>query len=246
MIRREYSERDFSELVDRLVAGEDVQVDPAEEADFRTALEFARQMAAAAPVPRTRLKSDLKPRLRRELAEREAKKAAGGGNRFLGLLRRPVWQAAVAAVFVITVVTTLWATGVFTREPGGIAPPGTILAVAGDTSKNAYAAGEPVEISLSVKNVTNDALTLERFPPNLSLMNADTREAVYTFSRGGSTVTLAPGQETRFTTTWDQTDSRGARASPGSYFVELEDLEYQGEPLRLTFVGVVSFDITPE
>jgi hypothetical protein len=244
MIRREYRERDFSELVDRLVAGEDVQIDPAEEADFRSALEFAQRMAAATPSPRPRFRAELKTRLLQQLAQREERKRTSPFG-WLEKLRQPVWQAAVAAVFVIAVVTTLWATGVFTREPGGIAPPGTILAVAGDTSKDAYSAGEPVEIALSVKNVTDEPLTLDRFPPNLSLMNADTREAVFTFSRGGSTVTLAPGQETRFTTTWDQTDSRGAPAPPGSYFVELEDIEYEGEPLKLTFVGTVGFDIRP-
>ena len=63
---------------------------------------------------------------------------------------------------------------------------------------------------------------------------------------GGSTiVTLDPGEEEEFTVRWDQRDARGALVPAGGYFLELEDIDYQGQTIKLTFTSTVRFDIRP-
>ena len=245
MIREEYEDRAFSENIDRLLAGESVDLGPSANDDSRTALDFAQMMVGARPTPNPRFKADLKARLLHQLADTEEKRRIAAKQSWIHrLLHQPAWQAAAAAVFLVVVVTTLWATGVFRQEAVTI-PPGTMLAVVGDTNKTAYAPGEVVGIEVTLRNVTDEPFTVDRFPPILSLMRTDTGEAVYTFGAGSTIVTLDPGEEEEFTVRWDQRDARGALVPAGGYFLELEDIDYQGQTIKLTFTSTVRFDIRP-
>jgi hypothetical protein len=245
MTREADREKVFSENLDRLLAGETPDIDPSMDDDFRTALRFTTKMVAARPDPGTRLKVNVKQQLLNRFAEDEAKDRTTASHRwFYRFFHQPRLVAAAAGILAMVVIGILWSSGVFTH---GIAPtpPGTVLRVDGSTNKAVYNRGEPVAVRIALKNVTGKPFTLEKFPPVLSLMRQDTREAVYTFGAGTSAVTLASGQQKEFTLYWDQLDARGAMVPAGSYYIELEDIDYQGQTIKLNLTGLVQFEIRP-
>ena len=83
---------------------------------------------------------------------------------------------------------------------------------------------------------------MEDFPPILSVMREDTRQPVYTFSAGTATRTLSPNSVATYTYTWKQLDYEG-NALTGKYYIELEDLEYNGVPVQLNLNNPVKFEI---
>jgi hypothetical protein len=54
--------------------------------------------------------------------------------------------------------------------------------------------------------------------------------------------TLAPGTTAKFSYSWDKTDFEGQSVT-GSYYIELEDLEYQGQTLKFQLPRPVRFEI---
>jgi hypothetical protein len=54
---------------------------------------------------------------------------------------------------------------------------------------------------------------------------------------------LAPGQTITFQENWPQVDANGSSVSPGTYYLELEDIDYQGQALHLNLAQPVSFTI---
>jgi hypothetical protein len=76
-------------------------------------------------------------------------------------------------------------------------------------------------------------------------MQSSNHQAAYTFAAGKNSVTLAPGQTAAYTLTWNQTDVQGRRAAPGSYYLELEEMYYQGRQVPMNLSRPVSFNILP-
>ena len=76
-------------------------------------------------------------------------------------------------------------------------------------------------------------------------MDATTRQPVYTFKAGSGTDILAPSQAATFTLTWNQQNDAGINVASGRYYIEMEDLYYQGHAVKLTLSQPVSFDILP-
>ena len=117
-----------------------------------------------------------------------------------------------------------------------------VVSIDAKTDKTTYRAGEMVSISISMKNVSGQPLNLTDFPPIMSLVQADTKQPVYTFHAGTAAMTLAPNQAAAYTYTWNETNFSGQQVS-GSYYVELEDLEYNGQPYKLNLNSPVNFTI---
>jgi hypothetical protein len=264
MGRERDMEKKFTENLDRILAGKEVPVDPSVDKELRDALDFARKMTAFGATPSAEYQARLKARLLQKLAEREAlKKESSFWNIFRS---RPVWQGVVAALFVIIIISVVWRAGFFqpsisppaaTTIPTTTAPattasptqipapsPATLVSVEAGTDKAAYQPGETVRIELAMKNVSQAPLTLDKMPPILSLMQAETGQPVYTFTAGSDTRTLAPNEVARYAYAWTQIDFKG-RPVTGSYYVELEDLEYQGRPVQLNLSRPVRFEILP-
>ena len=86
---------------------------------------------------------------------------------------------------------------------------------------------------------------MDQFPP-LSLMRADTKMPAYTFAAMKDIRTLAPYETASYTFDWNQLDFKGVPAPSGLYYVELEDLDYQGRPVQLNLTQPVTFDILPK
>jgi hypothetical protein len=135
-----------------------------------------------------------------------------------------------------------------TAAPASSAPSviaSQILRADASTSKAQYAANETVNISMSWQNVTPQTITIAEFPPILSIMQSSNNRPAYTFAAGKNPVTLAPGQTATATLTWNQTDAQGRAAAPGSYYLELEELYYQGRQVPMNLSRLVTFNILP-
>jgi hypothetical protein len=271
MGRERDMEKKFTENLDRILAGKEVPADPSLDKELRDALDFARKMTALGAAPSPEYRARLKARLLQKLAEQEALKPVKQDS-FWNIFRgHPVWQGAVAALFVIIIISIIWRAGFFqpsipappvatttptaTTIPTTAAPtvsptqapapsPATPVSVEASTDKATYQPGETVRIELSMKNVSPASLTIEKLPPILSLMQVETGQPVYTFTAGKDVRTLASNEVARFVYAWNQTDFKG-RPVTGSYYVELEDLEYQGRPVQLNLSQPVRFKILP-
>ncbi len=239
MNNRQDQARFFTENVDRILAGERPEFSSRMEAELRTALDFAVRMAEMEPHLRPGFEAALQERLRRQLVALEEKARERKTRSWWGWLRQPAWQAVTAVIVLGIAAVIVWIAGVF--QPAATVP--SIVGAAATMSKSVYAAGETVAVEISLKNVTTESFTIWKFPPILSVMDSKTGQPVYTTEAGGSTVVLAPGQETSYTVYWQQLDSDGQPVSPGRYYIELEDLDNQGQPVALDLPRTVSFRI---
>jgi hypothetical protein len=266
--------REFSEKLDRLIAGKDVETEGQADGDSREVLEFARRMINLRAMPSPAFEANLREKLVQKLEIREVRKR---GWVYKLLSQQAVWQAATAALVVIIIGSILWITGVFgfSRPPGVTVPiatpaatfpaatqaptttmpapstttasttslPSMFLKVDASTDKVAYPPGEPVVIDVSIQNVGQETLQIEKYPPTLRVMDAATGQPVYTFTAGGSSTNLAPHAETSYSVTWLQQNTKGGMVAPGSYYVELEDIDYLGQAIKLTLSRPVEFTI---
>ena len=135
-------------------------------------------------------------------------------------------------------------------KAGALAPaPSTdtasMLLAEATTDKAVYQPGETVRMNVVLTNNTGAPVTFEQFPPVLSLMQEDSRQAAQTFPAGTSPLTLAPGDTAPFSLVWDQKVASGSAAPTGGYYVELEDIDSQGTTLKLVFSKPAHFDILP-
>jgi hypothetical protein len=270
---REYEEEKlFSDNIDRLLAGEDVLAGADMDNDSRTALDFARKMTLLRPAPSPQFQSHLKARMLQKLSEQEPQSKQGWFWKLFP--REPVWQVVTVLVIMFVVGTVLWSTifrtpqpvivnapsvtpPAMTSAPASMLPattapasaspvysPGNLLTAEANTDKPVYAQGEKVTISVSLRNVTSEPFTVYQFPPILSLMQSS-GQPVYTFGAGKTSRTLAPGETVKYDEIWDQHDSKGRSVSAGSYYLELENIDYQGRALQLNLTQTVRFDIVP-
>jgi hypothetical protein len=143
----------------------------------------------------------------------------------------------------MTATTTTMTTATTTPTATSTSPAGNYLAVYAQTDKSAYSAGQPVNIQVTLQNITDQPFTIKQYPPYLSLMRAADSLPVYTFMNGTMDLTLAPGQQVTFQDYWLQVDAKGNAVPPGVYYLELEDIDYQGQALHLKLTQPVSFTI---
>jgi hypothetical protein len=267
---REYEEsKIFSDNLDRLLSGEEVEAEAAYSHEILEALDFAKRMNSLRSEPSSPFKTHLKAKLLQELRDREA--ANEKSQNWFGRLFRgqPIWlTAAVCAALLIVVGSVLWKTGVFT-PPGSnwSSLPGTTVTTTTATTTTAtttqtstveryllanasvdkpvYQSGETVKINVALTNISGLPFTLTQFPPILSLMESGTKQAVFTFTSGTESRTIQPWQKTSFTLNWNQADIQGDPVKSGKYYIELEDLDLQGKAVKLNLTSPVEFEILP-
>jgi hypothetical protein len=268
MGREKETEKKFAEYLDRILAGEEIKAGPAMDEELRAALDFARKMKGLGAKPAAQYQTRLKASLLQKLEEREAQKKAARDS-FWNIFRsHPVWQGAAAVLAVIILLSIIWRAGFFqppipvaapaaTAQPAPVTtaalatktPAATTAAMASTvipvnieakTDKSVYQSGEEVKIELAMRNITRGQLTVTDFPPILSLMDENTKQPVYTFTAGKQTIMLAPNDAATYTYTWKQVNFNGQPVS-GSYYIELEDLEYNGNTVKLNLAQPVQF-----
>ncbi len=262
MSKEKEREKKFTEYLDRILAGGDIPDDPNMDGELRATLEFARKVAGLRRDPSSAYQARLKAGLLQKLEER-ARKAGEKRGGFWGIWRQPAWQGVMTAIFVVIIISILWRVGVFspsitpgqtttatqttmtttTTQTATTQPAqGIRVSFSVRTDKTEYRPGEGVEIILTMKNNEQRQITLEKLPPIISLMSTNTMKPVYTFTGGRETRALAPDQMVEFTLVWNQKDFEGNPVT-GRYYIELEDLVYQGMPVQLHLQQPVEFVI---
>jgi hypothetical protein len=129
-----------------------------------------------------------------------------------------------------------------TTAPGAA---GAFLVADASVNQGAYRPGETVQIEVTLRNAASQPFTIPQFPPVLSLMQASSGQPVYSFSGGQNSRTLASGESAGFTLSWNQLDAQGRHAAFGVYYLELEDISYQGTAIKLNLSRPVRFEILP-
>ena len=138
MPRKTNEEREFSENIDRLLAGQEVEVGEDVTEDLRTAIQFAQKMKDLGAKPSPAFKDQLGRRLSLKLAqqvaaaERQREKGASFWETLGNLVPRgPVWRTAMAtAVVAVLAVVVIWGSGIFTQPPEQWAERGPVPAPA--------------------------------------------------------------------------------------------------------------------
>jgi hypothetical protein len=155
----------------------------------------------------------------------------------------PVMTTAAPGTSPPSTVAAPTTTAAATAAPTSSAPSNRYLAADGSTDKSVYQSGEPVKISVSWKNLTSQNLTINEFPPIVSLMESSDAKPVFTFPAGQTSRTLSPGGSAAYTFTWNQKDAQGNPANPGKYYVELEELYFNGQSVKMNLDRPVIFTL---
>ena len=119
----------------------------------------------------------------------------------------------------------------------------SVLTASASTDKSAYQPGELISINMEWQNVTSGNLTIDEYPPILSIMDKATGQPIYTFHAGTNSITLTPGEKAAYVESWNQLDANGKPVEPGTYYLELENMYYQGKSVPITLSKPVSFVI---
>jgi len=243
-------EKEFSENIDRILAGQEVKVSADIDDDYRTALDLAQKLIRLRAVPSPSFKAQLKERLLLKLSEEETRVKTTEVKRnwfweALGRLvpRQPVWQGVTITLLVAVVAGgVIWGSGILvqtpappplpTPAPGPAKPP---LEVGATTDKGSYLPGEDIKVAFSFKNVSSSPVQIEPFPPAVEIMRPEPYEPLRSFSAGTGTRSLNPGEAAIYTVTWDQLDNQQKQVDYGYYYVELRDIQVGGFHMKPSF-----------
>jgi hypothetical protein len=99
------AEKQFSENVDRLIAGQEVRDVPETDLDLKSALDFARLIKHRQPQPSPRFQAELQARLLEKLEQSQNESPATWFQRLWPRLipHQPVWQAALAVLVILII-----------------------------------------------------------------------------------------------------------------------------------------------
>ena len=199
MRKRRDEERKFSENLDRLLAGKEVEPGEDMSEDYQTAVNFAQKLTEFRAEPSSEFKAQLKQRLLLELTKQEvAAREKVKGNWFwegLGRLvpQSPVWRTAAATLVVVIVVAgVLWRTGMFTPTPALVTMEKAVeeaqVAVEGDAPEKA-----PAIRSLEAEASLRPVLKIEVMPSDTIVSPYDVPiSSEFTFMNISSeTITIA-------------------------------------------------------
>jgi hypothetical protein len=121
---------------------------------------------------------------------------------------------------------------------------GALEGVMVSTDRATYLSGETVGIDLTLTNTGAAPLTLQKLPPVLSIIQAETGQSVYTFASGNKALTLAANENVTFHYGWTGKDFSG-RAVIGSFYIALEGLQYNGQSVPPNAGSPARFEILP-
>jgi len=233
--RKSNFDKEFSQAIDRMLAGEKIEPYADMPDDYQEAIDFARKLIELKGVPRPSFKVELKDSLLSKLSEMEQEKA--GWKRFQERLRhlvpqRPVWRAVAASLTVVVVAGVIWGTGILTPEssappPMPAAPPPPLLEVSAVPDQTTYLPEQGVEIQFSFTNIASELVTVSPFPPEIKILlptlpGRDLDKIVRSFAAGTEELKLEPGETATYDLTWDQHDDQGQQVAPGWYHIEIK------------------------
>ena len=131
MGREDNIEKNYTEYLDRLLAGEEVVTGEDVDEDLREILDFARKMMSLGNEPSPAFRAELKRKLLRKLAEEEATaRKSGEESGFRQRLTQffpssPLWRivSSAAVVVIIVFAAAVWYFGGFGPSPAPIPAP---------------------------------------------------------------------------------------------------------------------------
>ncbi len=234
-------EQQFGNDIDRLIDGDQPVIKEASDKEYTENVQFAKKMVDSRIEPTPAFKENLRTRLLSKITERELEDERKGINArgfwlWVGNIipRSPAWRtvAAVVAVFIITFII-VWRLGILagpTNPPpilGSTSPPiATVkgpIEVTATTSKSTYVVGEEIDITLTIKNLSREALTITPFPPEIIIAAASLKP--YKTIVGEESKSVAPGETIEQIFVWDQLDNEGLQVPAGNYVVNMLDIE---------------------
>ena len=245
-------EKEFSENIDQMLAGEEVKVSAGMDDDCRAALDFAQKLIRLRGVPSPSFKAQLKERLLSRLGEEEAR-AEAKRNWFMEGLRRlvprqPVWQALTALLVVVVVAGGItWGIGTLKvsgpppaptpaplapREMPPPAPPRPSLELEAiplspiEYAPGVFLPGEEVKVEFRFSNASSEPITVAPFPPEIEIVRPGTDEdgVVRSFPEGSGQLDISPVETVEYTLVWDQQDYNGKQVVPGWYYVDVKGI----------------------
>ena len=153
-------EKEFSEKIDRILAGQKVEAGEDVSEDFRATIQFAQKLEELRDKPLPVFKEQLKRRLLLKLAEKEAAAEEQRERRFsfwetMSNLapRSSVWRTAIATVVVVVLAAVVfWESGIFIQAPEQAAERGTEPPAAATAPAPAFAPEEPEEPSVAMSD----------------------------------------------------------------------------------------------
>ncbi|MBN1366808.1 MAG: hypothetical protein JW967_02645 [Dehalococcoidales bacterium] len=114
MSKENKEEKLFNGVIDRILAGESIKIDTADD-DLRSTIEFAMKIKELRTSPTEPFKANLKAKLLQQLREKEVqKKRVGWWPRTFQ--RRIVWQLATTVAVVLIAIGITWRAGFY--QPG--------------------------------------------------------------------------------------------------------------------------------
>ncbi len=238
-------EKELSKNIDKILSGQELEVDSTQSDEYRNAIDFAQKMIELRSTPRPAFQASLKARLIAKLRQSEHERRPGiFWAEFRSMLHNPVWRAVTPIVLVVVlVVGVLWGTGILPRSTGEvpaptIAPtpvpkpsprPATFIEVKATTGKTVYLPGEDVTVEHSVKNITQKPFEISPFPPSIRVSRAGT--LVRLFPAGTVPESLQPDEVVTYALTWDQRDDKGQQVPYGYYQFVAPDIGASREVL---------------
>ncbi|MBM2832361.1 MAG: hypothetical protein HW414_1413 [Dehalococcoidia bacterium] len=268
MAKESSEERQFSDNLDKLLAG--VGTEPAEKMseDCRTAVDFARRLTSLRDEPSPRFKQQTRNRLLARLVEQEAARQKEERHRPWGSLGRllslsPVWRTATVTIAVaVLALAVIWQSGLFNQPEGDIArrapapesaPPPQTAAAAAPTPAPllelrpletiSAKPGEAVRVELVFTNTGPQSIELAPFPPAIHVAQSGTDKVVRSFAAGKARRAIQASETVTYALLWDQKDDNGRQVGPGRYFVFIDDLVFgtgtQPDETRRSFGRVV-------
>jgi hypothetical protein len=210
-------EKLFNEYLDRLLAGEKIDASTLPDEDMRTALAFAKKLAALGREPSAEFAAQLKTRLVNELAAKEeAKRRKTAGRRWF---RQPVWQAAGIFAALVVLVSGLWASGVFNpRGTSVVKAPTTTAATTSTATMTSQVTTTKVTTETTIINAATSPGAVTSTATTTTLGTATTTKATTTQSistattTATKTATTTPATTTTTKTTGTTVTTSGALA----------------------------------
>lgn len=270
MGRDDELEKQFSDDIDRILAGKETGAGTGADEDSRTALEFASKMADLRAQPSDAFKNQLKDRLMGELERKAAEQASREGQNWLRegfnrlIPRQLVWQALAAGIVLLVIAggALWWIDLGRTPSPALVSVPSSApstvtatapsagarlpLTAAGYTDKSTYLTGEKVNIVVTLSNITAEPLRVEPYPPIISIMDDGSQQAVRTFLSGTQSGIIPANSKVSFQVLWDGRDDSGRLVPGGNYYLAMENINHRGQQsLQVDFGTPVRWSILP-
>lgn len=114
---KEDSLKQFSDSLDMMLAGEEIDITAIPEAEYRRALDFARTMVDLRPAPSARFTNQLRGRLLARIAQENIPAQREERGRFWGLWRKPVWQVVFTVLITVLAVNLALHMRTYVPEP---------------------------------------------------------------------------------------------------------------------------------